>query len=80
MSKLLTSLFVIIHDDVVIAHGFSVKELFLQFDLQLGSKMKIEEFNRLLAYANKRHREKASFSFIFRNTQYKFQQLNKGEL
>lgn len=78
MTNRLPSLFIIIHQDMVVAYGVSVEELLINFQLYLGDQVYKDDLNGILREQREKTGKIISFSFTIGNKQYYFQQLEKA--
>ncbi|MEH6305928.1 hypothetical protein RYH73_09765 [Olivibacter sp. CPCC 100613] len=78
MTEFSTSLFIIIHQDMVIAHGFRLEDLWNNFRNYLGSQQHTDKLNKIIAAQGDMINNIVAFSFIIDGKEYYFQRLEKS--
>ncbi|MDM8173561.1 MULTISPECIES: hypothetical protein [Olivibacter] len=77
MTKFSMFLFVIIHQDEVIAYASRLEDLWERFGNYLGSQGHVDRFRKMVEEQQILAGKIQSFSFIIEGNEYHFQQLEK---
>ena len=77
MTKFSMFLFVIIHQDEVIAYASRLEDLWEHFKNYLGSQDHVDRFKKIMEEQPNITGKIQSFSFIIEGKEYHFQQLEK---